>query len=73
MAFNQIDKMSRLISKTPRFFRILRTVGLAVTGVSVALLTAPIALPAGLVTLAGYLATAGAVTAAVSQATKEKE
>ena len=65
--------MSRLRAKTPRFFKILRTVGLAVTGVSVALLTAPIALPVGIITLAGYLATAGAVTAAVSQATKQQD
>lgn len=65
--------MSRLRAKTPRFFRILRTVGVAVTAVSVALLTAPIALPASVIALAGYLATAGAVTAAVSQATKQQD
>lgn len=65
--------MSRLTKKTPKFFRIMRNVGLALAGIGAAVLTAPVGLPAAVVTLAGYLSTAGAVAAAVAQSTKENE
>lgn len=55
--------------ETPPFFKKLRLAGLIVTAVGTTVLTAPIALPAIAVTVAGYLATAGAVAIAVSQAT----
>lgn len=53
---------------TPKFFTLLRNVGLALTAVSGALATAPVAIPAAIVTAAGYLAVAGAIASAVSQA-----
>ena len=52
---------------TPKFFRVLRTIGLALAAASGALLAAPVALPAGIITLAGYLTVAGSVVTAVSQ------
>ena len=55
--------VERAKAPTPKFFRILRTVGL----------TAPVALPAALVSVAGYLAVAGGVISAVSQVTLPKE
>lgn len=58
---------------TPKFFRVLRTIGLALVAASGALLTAPIALPAAVVTVAGYLAVAGTVATAVSQTAIPKE
>lgn len=58
---------------TPKFFRVLRTIGLALAAASGALLTAPITLPAAVVTVAGYLAVAGTVATAVSQTAIPKE
>jgi hypothetical protein len=67
---NVLERTSR---KSPIFFRKLRTVALLFTGVSTAVLTAPVALPAVVLSVAGYLATAGAVAAAVCQVTVEGE
>ena len=54
--------------ETPPFFKKLRLAGLIVAAVGTTVLAAPIALPAVVVTVAGYLATAGAIASAVSQA-----
>lgn len=59
--------IKRLKEPTPKFFRGLRLAGLSLATASGALLAAPIALPAGIVSLAGYLAVAGSVVTAVSQ------
>lgn len=58
---------------TPKFFRVLRTVGLALAAASGALLAAPVALPAAVITIAGYVAVAGTVATAVSQTAIPKE
>jgi len=63
----------RLNAPTPKFFKKVRNVGLVLAAVSGALLTAPVALPAALVKLAGYLAVAGGVATAVSQAVTKEE
>ena len=59
----------RVKAPTPKFFRVLRTVGVVLGTIAGVLATAPVSLPAGLVTVAGYLAVAGGVVSAVSQAT----
>uniref|UniRef100_F4C8U2 Uncharacterized protein n=1 Tax=Sphingobacterium sp. (strain 21) TaxID=743722 RepID=F4C8U2_SPHS2 len=61
----------RIKSPTPKFFKKIRTIGLALGAVGGALLTAPITLPATVVTIAGYLATAGIVASAISSVAKE--
>ncbi len=65
--------IKRAKAPTPKFFRILRTVGLTVAAVGGSLLAAPIALPATLVTVAGYLTIAGSVMSAVSQTAVEND
>ena len=65
--------VDRAKAPTPKFFRILRTVGLTLLAVSGSVLAAPIALPTALVSLAGYLAVAGGVISAVSQVTTTLE
>jgi hypothetical protein len=67
------ELLTRLASPTPRFFRRIRDAGLMLTGISGAVLTAPVALPAGLLTAAGYLALAGAVAGALSQTAVKDE
>jgi small-conductance mechanosensitive channel len=59
--------IQRLQAPTPLFFRKIRNVGLVLTAVAGAIATAPVALPASLITAAGYLALAGAIASAVSQ------
>jgi len=63
--------IERAQAPTPKFFKLLRTIGLAMLAVSGALLTAPVALPVMVVTVAGYTAVAGGVLSAVSQITVE--
>jgi len=58
-------------AKTPKFWKQVQRIGLAAGAVGAVLATAPIALPATIVTLGGYLITAGSLTAAISQLTVE--
>ena len=65
--------LERIKAPTPKFFKVLRNVGLALAAAAGTLLAAPIALPAGIITLAGYLAVAGGVVTAVSQTVVDGE
>jgi len=61
----------RIKSPTPTFFKKIRTIGLTLGAIGGALLAAPITLPATVINIAGYLATAGIVATAVSTVAKE--
>jgi hypothetical protein len=63
--------IQRIQAPTPKFFRVLRTIGLALAAAGGAILAAPITLPASIITVAGYIAVAGAVASAVSQTAVE--
>jgi len=65
--------LQRAKAPTPKFFRLLRTIGLALAAAGGTLLTAPVAIPAALVTVAGYMTIAGGVMTAVSQVTVDGE
>lgn len=58
----------RMKSPTPPFFKKLRNWSLILAAVSGGLLASPIALPAVVVQVAGYLAVAGTIAGTVSQA-----
>lgn len=62
---NQLFK--RVKSPTPVFFKKLRNISLVMGAVATGLLTAPIALPAFVVTFAGYLLVGSTIAAGVSQ------
>ncbi|MBT2558127.1 hypothetical protein J7E24_10055 [Hymenobacter sp. ISL-91] len=64
----KLSVLDRVTLPTPRFFRKVRTIGAALAAVGGIIATAPVALPAALVTLGGYLLLAGSVAAAVSSA-----
>jgi uncharacterized membrane protein HdeD (DUF308 family) len=64
---NEMTIVERVKSPTPKFFKTLRTIGLTLAAVGGAILTAPVAVPAALVTIAGYVALAGGVMTAISQ------
>ncbi|WP_445711993.1 hypothetical protein [Flavobacterium sp.] len=59
----------RATAPTPKFFKVLRNVGLAFAAIGGTILAAPVALPAIVVTIGGYLAVAGGVLTASSQLT----
>lgn len=65
--------LERITSPTPKFWKKLQSLGLVAAGVSAAVLASPIALPVGIVTAAGYLATIGGTIAAISQLTVESD
>ena len=62
-----MNLLERAASPTPTFFQKLRNIGLALAAVSAAIMTAPVALPAIVTTIAGYLAVVGTVLSSVSQ------
>jgi hypothetical protein len=65
--------IQRVQSPTPKFFKKLRNIGLAVAAIAGTIVTVPVALPAVLVKVAGYLVVAGGVLGGASQTTVEGE
>ncbi|MBD0724832.1 hypothetical protein B6A10_06535 [Flavobacterium sp. L1I52] len=57
----------RASAPTPKFFKVLRNVGLALAAVGGTILAAPITLPVIVTTIGGYVAVAGGVLSAASQ------
>ncbi|APY10426.1 hypothetical protein BWZ22_03845 [Seonamhaeicola sp. S2-3] len=53
---------------TPKFFKTLRNIGIALATAGGAIIAAPITMPAIVVTIATYMTVAGTVATAVSQA-----
>jgi len=58
-------------SKTPKFWKKVQRIGVALGVIGATIVAAPVVLPASLVTAAGYMVAAGTVTATLSQLTKE--
>ncbi len=53
--------VQRAKSLTPKFFKVLRSIGLALLTISRSVIAAPFFLPVAVVTLAGYLPVAGSI------------
>jgi uncharacterized membrane protein HdeD (DUF308 family) len=68
-----MNVIERAKAPTPKFFRVLRAIGLALLSVGGSIAAAPVALPAVVVTVAGYVAVAGGVLSAVSQITVDDD
>ena len=66
---DQMNVVERVKAPTPKFFKVLRSIGITIAAVGGAILAAPVALPAIVVNIAGYLALAGTVATTVSQVT----
>jgi len=73
MLKTSLNVIDRAKAPTPKFFRVLRTVGLVLAAAGGAVLAAPVALPAVVLTVAGYVSVAGAVVGAVSQVSVKDE
>ena len=63
-----MNLVERYKKPTPKFFRLLRNIGIALATAGGAIIATPVALPATVVTVATYLTVAGTVATAVSQA-----
>jgi hypothetical protein len=68
---DQMGILERAAMPTPKFFRLLKVIGLTLAAASGSLLAAPVDLPAVITTIAGYVAVAGTVAIAISQVTVE--
>jgi hypothetical protein len=57
----------RIKAPTPKFFKKLRNIGIALAAIGTSILAAPVSLPAIVLKIAGYLAVAGSVAGGISQ------
>lgn len=64
-----MNVLERAQAPTPKFFKVLRSIGLIVAAVGGAIVTAPVALHVTVVTIGGYFTVAGGVLSAISQIT----
>ena len=67
MKNRNLNLVSRIQQPTPKWFRIVRNIGLALSAVGGVLVAAPVALPAAVVSVGGYLLLGGSIIGAVSQ------
>ena len=73
MKKDNLNLIERVKAPTPKWFKIVRTIGITLTAVGGAILAAPVAIPATVVTVAGYLALGGTIATAVAQTAIQTE
>ncbi len=67
MKDNKMNLAERVLAPTPKWFKVLRTIGIALASVGGIIIASPVALPAAIVSAAGYLILGGSIITAVSQ------
>ena len=73
MKNKNLNLVERALAPTPKWFKILRTIGIALASVGGIIIAAPVALPVGLVSAAGYLVLGGSIISVVSQTAVKTE
>lgn len=73
MKNDNLNIVERVKAPTPKWFKIVRTIGITLTAVGGAILAAPVAIPATIVTIAGYLTLGGTIATAVAQTAIQAE
>ena len=73
MKNNNLNIVERALAPTPKWFKILRTVGIALASIGGTIIAAPVALPVGLVSAAGYLVLGGSIISVLSQTAVKAE
>ncbi len=63
-----MNLVERYKKPTPKFFKVLRNIGIALATAGGVVIAAPVSMPALIVTIATYMTVAGTVATAVSQA-----
>jgi hypothetical protein len=61
--------IKRWKAETPDFWKKVQTIGISIGAVGGIIVSAPVALPAALITIGGYMVTAGSVAAVLSKLT----
>ena len=67
MKNNNMNLVERVKAPTPKWFKIIRNIGIALATVGGVILASPVILPVGLVSAEGYLVLGGSIISAVSQ------
>ena len=62
-----LSLIDRVLAPTPSFFKRVRTIGLVMGVVGAALLASPVALPAVIASIGGYLVLGGSIITSVAQ------
>ena len=73
MKNSKMNLVDRALAPTPKWFKTLRTIGIALASVGGVIIASPVALPVGLVSAAGYLVLGGSIISAVSQTAVKSE
>ena len=73
MKNKNMSVVERTLATIPKWFKILRAVGIALASVGGIIIASPIALPVGLVSAAGYLVLGGSIISVVSQTAVKSE
>jgi uncharacterized membrane protein HdeD (DUF308 family) len=73
MKNNNLNVVERVQAPTPKWFRVLRTIGITLASIGGTIIAAPVALPVGLVSVAGYLVLGGTIISIVSQTAVKAE
>ena len=66
-----MNLLERYQKPTPKFFKTLRNIGIALAAAGGVIIASPISMPAILISIATYMTIAGSVATAVSQAVVE--
>ena len=73
MKNKNMNVVERTLAPTPKWFKVLRTVGIALASVGGVIIASPVALPVGLISVAGYLVLGGSIISVVSQTAVKSE
>jgi hypothetical protein len=73
MKNKNMNIVDRALAPTPKWFKVLRSVGIALASVGGIIIASPVALPIGLVSGAGYLVLGGSIISVVSQTAVKAE
>lgn len=73
MKNKNMNAVERTLAPTPKWSKVLRTVGIALASVGGVIIASPVALPVGLVSVAGYMILGGSIISVVSQTAVKSE
>jgi hypothetical protein len=70
---NNMNLIERIKAPTPKWFKIIRNISIVLASIGGIIIASPVALPIGLVSVAGYLVLGGSIISVVSQTGVQSE
>jgi hypothetical protein len=70
---NNMNLIERIKAPTPKWFKIIRNISIVLASIGGIIIASPVALPVGLVSVAGYLVLGGSIISVVSQTGVQSE